>query len=190
MTIGIDLATAGPMLLAWSIADVFIIGSEFLPTIDEGNFLLRATMPASISLSRATEISSQIEKTLRGFPEVETVVAKIGRAELGGAPQRREVLTSGAVGLRENDIRVGELFVGRHELPRIDELGASESVEIGGDDGRGQPFAEAGGDVERGGWTVTEEAYAVEGVVQLAELSVDERTRPPSLAATQEGVDC
>src|ERR1700759_1868488 len=61
------------ILLAWSLADVFIIGSEFLPTIDEGNFLVRATMPASISLSRAIEISTQLERTLKGFPEVETV---------------------------------------------------------------------------------------------------------------------
>src|SRR5204862_2779881 len=106
------------------------------------------------------------------------------------APQCREVLGGGAVGLRKNDVRVGELFVGRQELPRIDELGAPESVEIGGDDGSGQPFAEAGGHVERGGWTVTEEAYAVQGVVQLAELSVDERTRPASLAATEKSVDC
>jgi len=49
--------------------------------------LVRATMPASISLPRAIDISSQIEKTLRQFPEVETVVAKIGRAELGGDPE-------------------------------------------------------------------------------------------------------
>lgn len=75
------------LLLAWSVADVFILGSEFLPTIDEGNMLVRATMPASISLPRAIEISSQIEKSLREFPEVETVVAKIGRAELGGDPE-------------------------------------------------------------------------------------------------------
>ena len=74
-------------LLLWSVADVFILGSEFLPTIDEGNMLVRATMPASISLSRAIEVSTQIEKSLREFPEVETVVAKIGRAELGGDPE-------------------------------------------------------------------------------------------------------
>src|SRR6478672_3763081 len=75
------------LLLVWSVADVFILGSEFLPTIDEGNMLVRATMPASISLPRAIEVSSQIEKSLREFPEVETVVAKIGRAELGGDPE-------------------------------------------------------------------------------------------------------
>ena len=74
-------------LIVWSVADVYILGSEFLPTIDEGNMLVRATMPASISLSRATEISGQIEKSLRAFPEVTTVVAKIGRAELGGDPE-------------------------------------------------------------------------------------------------------
>src|SRR5258705_5117408 len=75
------------LLLVWSVADVFILGSEFLPTIDEGNMLVRATMPASISLPRAIEVSSQIEKSLLEFPEVETVVAKIGRAELGGDPE-------------------------------------------------------------------------------------------------------
>ena len=74
-------------LIAWSVAEGFILGSEFLPTIDEGNMLVRATMPASISLARAIEVSSQIEKSLREFPEVETVVAKIGRAELGGDPE-------------------------------------------------------------------------------------------------------
>jgi len=79
--------TIAAALLVWSVADVYILGSEFLPTIDEGNMLVRATMPASISLSRAIEVSSQIEKSLREFPEVETVVAKIGRAELGGDPE-------------------------------------------------------------------------------------------------------
>ena len=82
----LTLIIAGALLI-WSVADVFILGSEFLPTIDEGNMLVRATMPASISLSRAIEVSTQIEKTLREFPEVETVVAKIGRAELGGDPE-------------------------------------------------------------------------------------------------------
>jgi cobalt-zinc-cadmium resistance protein CzcA len=79
--------TIAAALIVWSVADVFILGSEFLPTIDEGNMLVRATMPASISLPRAIEVSSQIEKSLRDFPEVETVVAKIGRAELGGDPE-------------------------------------------------------------------------------------------------------
>src|SRR6185369_12690574 len=79
--------TIAVLLIVWSVADVFILGSEFLPTIDEGNMLVRATMPASISLNRAIDVSTQIERAFREFPEVETVVAKIGRAELGGDPE-------------------------------------------------------------------------------------------------------
>jgi len=79
--------TIAVALLVWTVADVYILGSEFLPTIDEGNMLVRATMPASISLTRAMDVSSKIEKTLLEFPEVETVVAKIGRADLGGDPE-------------------------------------------------------------------------------------------------------
>src|SRR5258707_2137972 len=79
--------TIAVALLVWTVADVYILGSEFLPTIDEGNMLVRATMPASISLTRAMDVSTQIEKKLLEFPEVETVVAKIGRADLGGDPE-------------------------------------------------------------------------------------------------------
>jgi len=79
--------TIAVLLIVWSVADVFILGSEFLPTIDEGNMLVRATMPASISLNRAIDVSTQIERAFKEFPEVETVVAKIGRAELGGDPE-------------------------------------------------------------------------------------------------------
>jgi cobalt-zinc-cadmium resistance protein CzcA len=79
--------TIAVVLLLWSGIDFYILGSEFLPTIDEGNMLVRATMPASISLTRAMDVSTQIEKKLLEFPEVETVVAKIGRADLGGDPE-------------------------------------------------------------------------------------------------------
>ncbi len=79
--------TIAVLLLVWTAADFYILGSEFLPTIDEGNMLVRATMPASISLTRAMDVSAQIEKKLLEFPEVETVVAKIGRADLGGDPE-------------------------------------------------------------------------------------------------------
>ena len=55
-------------MLIWTGADVYLLGSEFLPTIDEGNMLVRATMPASISLPAAIDVSSKIEKTLLEHP--------------------------------------------------------------------------------------------------------------------------
>jgi len=82
-------ATAGvyALAIAVSLAVFPFLGSEFLPTLDEGNILIRATMPASISLERAVQLAQNIEKELLSFPEVALTVSKIGRAELGGDPE-------------------------------------------------------------------------------------------------------
>src|SRR5258708_9511759 len=53
------------LLLGWSVADVYLLGSEFLPTIDEGNLLVRATMPASISRPSAAQLSTPIHQSLK-----------------------------------------------------------------------------------------------------------------------------
>jgi cobalt-zinc-cadmium resistance protein CzcA len=81
--------TAGvyALAIAASLAVFPFLGSEFLPTLDEGSVLIRATMPASISLERAVQLAQNIEKELLAFPEVTLTVAKIGRAELGGDPE-------------------------------------------------------------------------------------------------------
>src|SRR4051794_14032543 len=43
-------ALIAALLIGGSVLCLYLLGSEFLPTIDEGNLLVRATMPASISL--------------------------------------------------------------------------------------------------------------------------------------------
>lgn len=73
--------------IAASLAVFPFLGSEFLPALDEGSILIRATMPASISLDRAVQLAQNIERELLAFPEVTLTVAKIGRAELGGDPE-------------------------------------------------------------------------------------------------------
>jgi cobalt-zinc-cadmium resistance protein CzcA len=73
--------------IAVSLAVYPFLGSEFLPTLDEGSILIRATMPPSISLNRAVDLAQNIERELLAFPEVTLTVAKIGRAELGGDPE-------------------------------------------------------------------------------------------------------
>ncbi|MEE9532847.1 MAG: CusA/CzcA family heavy metal efflux RND transporter, partial [Acidimicrobiia bacterium] len=73
--------------IAGSLAVFPFLGSEFLPALDEGNIMIRATMPASISLDRAVQMAQNVERELLAFPEVTLTVAKIGRAELGGDPE-------------------------------------------------------------------------------------------------------
>ncbi len=60
------------------------LGSEFTPALEEGDILLRVAMAPSISLSEGRETSTRLEKRLLDtFPEIEAVVSRIGRGEVG-----------------------------------------------------------------------------------------------------------
>ena len=55
------------------------LGSEFLPTLEEGNLWIRATMPPTISLEAGMPIVNKIREILLRHPEVITVVSQHGR---------------------------------------------------------------------------------------------------------------
>jgi cobalt-zinc-cadmium resistance protein CzcA len=59
------------------------LGLEFLPHLEEGNFWIRATLPASISLEAGNGYVNQMRQVIQGFPEVETVVSQHGRPDDG-----------------------------------------------------------------------------------------------------------
>ncbi|HET7562601.1 MAG TPA: CusA/CzcA family heavy metal efflux RND transporter [Rhodanobacteraceae bacterium] len=75
----------GASLLLLGLAFVMMqgIGAEFMPKLDEGSLWVRATMPYTISFEKASEISPQIRKILRSFPEVTTVTSELGRPDDG-----------------------------------------------------------------------------------------------------------
>jgi cobalt-zinc-cadmium resistance protein CzcA len=57
------------------------VGAEFLPRISEGAFALDARRPPSVSLPQAVALGNETELALKAFPEVKTVVNRIGRPE-------------------------------------------------------------------------------------------------------------
>lgn len=60
------------------------LGSEFTPRMNEGDLLVRLTMAPSISLPEARETVTRFEQQLLdGFPEVERIVTRVGRGEVG-----------------------------------------------------------------------------------------------------------
>jgi len=59
------------------------LGSEFLPTLEEGNLWIRATMPPTISLEAGMPIVNRIREILLKHPEVVTVVSQHGRPDDG-----------------------------------------------------------------------------------------------------------
>ena len=62
------------------------LGTEFVPSLDEGDIALHALRIPGTSLSQAVEMQTTLEARLRGFPEVSHVFTKIGTAEVATDP--------------------------------------------------------------------------------------------------------
>jgi cobalt-zinc-cadmium resistance protein CzcA len=72
------------------------LGTEFVPIMDEGAFDMDVQMLPGISLENATELTDRIEKKLKQFPELKTVVSRTGQTGL--ALEARGVDKTGFVG--------------------------------------------------------------------------------------------
>jgi cobalt-zinc-cadmium resistance protein CzcA len=74
---------AGLMLVAGALV-LPRLGSEFVPRLDEGDLLIRATMAPSISIEESRDTMLRFEKRLMDkFPEVTRIVTRVGRGEVG-----------------------------------------------------------------------------------------------------------
>lgn len=62
------------------------IGSEFIPSLDEGDLMYMPTTYAGISIGKARELLQQTNKLIYTLPEVETVFGKVGRADTATDP--------------------------------------------------------------------------------------------------------
>jgi heavy metal efflux system protein len=74
-------------LLVASIALSPLLGSEFLPKLDEGNIWLTINMPPSTSLEKTKDIERSIRKVLTSYKEVNLVVSHVGRPDDGTDPK-------------------------------------------------------------------------------------------------------
>lgn len=67
------------------------MGGEFVPTLDEGDFVIQPVLKTGTSLSKTIEITTEIEQILLdNFPEVAQVVSRIGAAEVPTDPMSME----------------------------------------------------------------------------------------------------
>jgi cobalt-zinc-cadmium resistance protein CzcA len=69
------------------------MGTEFIPNLDEGDIALHALRIPGTSLTQAIGMQRQLEATIKKFPEVDEVVAKIGTAEVATDPCHRRSQT-------------------------------------------------------------------------------------------------
>jgi heavy metal efflux system protein len=84
------LSLMKPRAVVWTTAALLVLsfvlapflGTEFIPTLDEGAINLDVLQAPSISLEQAVENSTAAEKALLEIPEVSRVVSRIGRPEI------------------------------------------------------------------------------------------------------------
>ena len=86
--------SARPWVVVSVSAAVFVVslvlasrmGAEFIPRLDEGALAVQAWRLPSVALSQSVENTTLIEKVLKQFPEVTTVVSRTGQAEIPTDP--------------------------------------------------------------------------------------------------------
>jgi cobalt-zinc-cadmium resistance protein CzcA len=78
----LTLGGAG-LLMALAILASTGLGLEFLPHLEEGNFWIRAEMPAAVSLESSNRFVNEMRRVMKTYPEVQTVVSQHGRPDDG-----------------------------------------------------------------------------------------------------------
>jgi heavy metal efflux system protein len=79
-------AAIAAVIFLLSLGFVPFMGAEFIPRLDEGAIALQAWRLPSVSLEESIKNTTMIEKVLKKFPEVITVVSRTGRAEIATDP--------------------------------------------------------------------------------------------------------
>ncbi|MBS0515579.1 MAG: efflux RND transporter permease subunit [Proteobacteria bacterium] len=75
----------GLLLVALALAP--LLGSEFLPKLDEGNIWLTIDLPPSTALAKTKEVERHVRKILLSYPEVTQVITQTGRPDDGTDPK-------------------------------------------------------------------------------------------------------
>jgi cobalt-zinc-cadmium resistance protein CzcA len=71
------------LMILGTVCLVPFVGREFMPELEEGNLWIRGTAPLNITLERQVELSRVARATMASYPEVESIVAQLGRPDDG-----------------------------------------------------------------------------------------------------------
>jgi cobalt-zinc-cadmium resistance protein CzcA len=78
------LAIIAPVLFVGLTIGLYpLLGSEYMPKLEEGNFWIRVTLPKSISFEEASRHVGKLRAVVRSHPEVVAVISQLGRPDDG-----------------------------------------------------------------------------------------------------------
>ncbi|MBS0377186.1 MAG: efflux RND transporter permease subunit [Proteobacteria bacterium] len=111
------------LLVVLTLVPITQLGSEFMPPLVEGDLLYMPSALPGLSADKASQLLQQTDKILMGFPEVERVFGKVGRAETATDPAALEMF--------ETTIRFkprSEWPSGKTQDQLIDEMNAALTI--------------------------------------------------------------
>ena len=81
------IGAASLVVLGLALASAPLLGTEFLPKLDEGNIWLTITLPSASALEKTKEVERNVRAILRSYPEVRQVITQVGRPDDGTDPK-------------------------------------------------------------------------------------------------------
>jgi len=90
------------VILAISIYPFTKLGSEFMPPLNEGTLMYMPVTLPGISVTKAAELMQTQDRIIKGFPEVESVFGKAGRAMTATDPAPMEMFET-IINLKDED---------------------------------------------------------------------------------------
>lgn len=82
-----SIVAASTCVLVIALMAIPLLGSEFLPKLDEGNIWLTISLPPATALDKTKDVESQVRAILNSYPEVNNVATQVGRPDDGTDPK-------------------------------------------------------------------------------------------------------
>lgn len=79
LAIGVSSILLGVVLFS-------LMGAEFMPQLDEGDFSLQFIRPSNISVENSVELQKATERLIGEFPQIDKVFSKMGASEIATDP--------------------------------------------------------------------------------------------------------
>jgi cobalt-zinc-cadmium resistance protein CzcA len=121
------VVAASAFIVAGAMVVASLLGSEFLPQLDEGSIWVRAILPPGISLQKSADIANEVRRTINESAEVKLVMSQTGRNDSGTdpyGPNRNELLV---------DLKPYDTWAkGKTKAQLVDELSKKLSARIPG----------------------------------------------------------
>ena len=71
-----------------------MLGTEFVPTLREGTFMVRSTLPPGANLDKSIQYAKRIQGVFTEYDQVTGTYSRVGRAEVGGDPEPVNVVAT------------------------------------------------------------------------------------------------